>query len=235
MKKLKHNVKIGDVFGKLTVLEKVFIKNRTHYLCMCECGHSKTILHSSLVTGNTKSCGCTHPTVRHGMCNTRFYRIWNGIIQRCTKPKCNTYCNYGAKGITISDSWLNFEKFKEDMYESYIKHVEEFGEKQTTIDRIDSRGNYCKENCRWAIYSIQTNNTKVNNRNTSGYKGVSYRNQGGHNKYGGWRSYVIIGENHKELFLFSTKKILKEDYFQAGSPLFSGPQEIARGCRNHGH
>lgn len=52
--------------------------------------------------------------------------------------------------------WNCFEEFRDDMYESYLKHVEEFWEKDTTIDRIDVDWNYCKENCRRATYKQQS-------------------------------------------------------------------------------
>ena len=69
---------------------------------------------------------------------------------------------YGGCGITICDRWLeSFENFKEDMYESYLKHVEEFGEKNTSLDRINSQKNYNKENCKWSTREEQSQNTRT--------------------------------------------------------------------------
>lgn len=45
------------------------------------------------------------------------------------------------------------------MYKSYIDHVAKHGEKNTTIDRINSSGNYELANCRWATYRVQAWNT----------------------------------------------------------------------------
>ncbi len=54
----------GQVFGRLTVLERAESYKRTdvgfntQWLCLCSCGNKKVILASSLKTGNTVSCGC---------------------------------------------------------------------------------------------------------------------------------------------------------------------------------
>ena len=54
----------GKTFGKLLVLECTgIIKNKngvsqTAWRCKCSCGNIVDVPRCSLVTGNTKSCGC---------------------------------------------------------------------------------------------------------------------------------------------------------------------------------
>ena len=57
--------------------------------------------------------------------------------------------------------WNSFEEFRGDMEDSFNKHIQKHGAKNTTIDRIDSSGNYSKENCRWATYKVQNDNRKI--------------------------------------------------------------------------
>lgn len=96
----------------------------------------------------------------HWMTWTRIHKIFLWIKKRCNTPSMTWYKNYWWRWIKCLRK--TFEDFYRDMWEAYQNHVEKYGEKDTTLDRIDVNRNYCKENCRWATVKEQLNNTRVN-------------------------------------------------------------------------
>ena len=105
------------------------------------------------------------PITKHGMCRTRLYHIWNSMKQRCSNPHAISYKYYGAKGVSVCDEW--FDEFK-PFHDWAVAN----GYKDTlTLDRVDSNGNYCPENCRWATNKEQQNNTAYNRLYT--YQGIT--------------------------------------------------------------
>lgn len=72
----------GKIFGKLTVLclavDKKYIK--PHWICKCSCGKEKVIWGSSLLVGDTKSCGCLKKSKR-GPEN----HMWKGGRRKTTR------------------------------------------------------------------------------------------------------------------------------------------------------
>ncbi|HZK84878.1 MAG TPA: hypothetical protein VFC58_09410 [Desulfosporosinus sp.] len=155
----------GRKFERWTVIPSIILKDG-YVLCRCDCGTVKSIFYPTLINGRSKSCGCYRKEVvsKHGMSETRFYNIWKNIIRRIESPYATGYSGYGGRGILLSEEWHDFNLFKRDMYESYIKHVNLYNEKDTTIERDNNNGDYCKENCRWATMGEQRLNTRCTKR-----------------------------------------------------------------------
>ena len=90
----------------------------------------------------------------HGMSETPEYYAWKEMKQRCFNPNHKAYSNYGDRGITVCDRWLDSDNYLTDMgSRPTAKH---------SIDRIDNNGNYCAENCKWSTKAEQENNKRTN-------------------------------------------------------------------------
>jgi hypothetical protein len=150
----------GQRFGKLTVVGRNTIKSlsgNTRWDCICDCSKQVTVIGSSLVSGNTSSCGCLQKerATTHGMSNSPEYQSWSTMIRRCTNPDDQAYSDYGRRGITICERWRNsFEAFYQDMGSRPNLYY--------TLDRRENDKGYYKDNCRWATKQEQANNTRNN-------------------------------------------------------------------------
>ena len=91
---------------------------------------------------------------KHGGRNSKLYRIWSNMKDRCNNPDCKVYSDYGGRGIKVCKEWI-------DDFSAFQKWALANGYKEgLTIDRKDNDKGYSPDNCRWTDRKIQGNNKR---------------------------------------------------------------------------
>ena len=104
--------------------------------------------------------------INHGLTHTKLYKRWLNMLARCYDSQSASYPEYGGRGITVCDEWLDFSNFFWHLGEVPIG---------MELDRVDNDYIYCPENVRWA-----THDENVSNRRKSFKRGTQ------RSSYGWW-------------------------------------------------
>lgn len=192
----------GQVLGSLEFIrdaESQPRRQRNGYF-LCKCGKEFIASIISVKTGKIVSCGCKkrQDTIdrnyKHGLATSRFWRMYDNIKRRCYNPKNNSYKNYGGRGITLADYWMNDRL----AFMEYIKGLPGSDNPKLSLDRINNDGNYEVGNLRWVNRQIQATNQR-RQPHTYQYIGV-YPSK--------LRFAAALSHNNKQIYvgLFKTEK-----------------------------
>jgi len=87
--------------------------------------------------------------------NTPEYRAWVGMKNRCYRESGDDYADYGGRGISVCDEWI-------DSFDRFISDMGYRPKNKKSLDRINNNLGYSAINCRWADDKQQANNKRNN-------------------------------------------------------------------------
>lgn len=257
----------GIKYGRLTAIKMIEGRKPIYWLCKCDCGNYDEVRASNLQSGAVKSCGCLNDEAitKHNQAHSRLYKVFNSLKQRCLNPNNKGYKNYGGRGITVCNEWLDKKNGFVNFYNWAIAsgYDENAKFQECTIDRINVNGNYEPKNCRWVTNKEQALN-KTDSRIFE-YKGkrqtlkewseelnVSYKILQSHTHKGENIEEILKGINEREKNKEGRKVVLinkdNNEIFGEFSNIFEACKElglrrsqtssaykVANGQRNHSY
>lgn len=153
-------------FGRLVAMKptKERKDGRIVWHCVCDCGNEHFVTSAVLLNGFSHSCGCLQKELlvkrltKHGMHGTPAYNAWRSMKTRCKNPNDKGYCNYGGRGISVSEEFHDFQ--------IWYEHIGPHPGLGYSQDRIENNGNYERGNIQWSTRTQQNNNKCPNSCNS---------------------------------------------------------------------
>lgn len=128
-------VTVGQRFGRLEVIERLTVDNKTCWKVKCECATEKVLTTNNLHGGYVRSCGC----LRHERINLDHGHASHRSIGRGQTRTYKTWANID-KAELVEERWLDFNGFLLDMGLRPDGHM---------LGRLDFDEGFGPDNCFW--------------------------------------------------------------------------------------
>lgn len=153
----KKNNWEGRVWNTFTFGAMFYKGGRRFYHVTCSCGNTLEVRTDLLYKHKGTGCSkCAPPSaLTHGISESKIGKVWAAMKQRCFNKLDKSYHNYGGRGITVCDEWMELKPF----YDWAVNNGYKEG---LSIDRTDNNKNYCPDNCAWVSRAIQNINHRRN-------------------------------------------------------------------------
>lgn len=209
---------INQRFGRLQVFSECARRKDKSvvWLCLCECGSLTEVSTNHLRMSRVLSCGCLAADnsrkviTKHGMSDTPVHKVWKNMKQRCYNTKCDKYEDYGGRGISVCDEWLN------DSAAFIIWALDSGYSEELQINRVENNGNYEPNNCNFITRSENCNNKRPYKNNSSGYRRVALDSKKESYEalvtYRGRRHYLGRYRTSREAAVVGDKFIIKNEW-----------------------
>lgn len=84
------------------------------------------------------------------------YNAWVNMLHRCHNPGHYAFKEYGARNISVSEEWRNYET-------GFAQFINDMGGRPSSLHSLERNDNslgYSASNCTWELKKVQQNNRR---------------------------------------------------------------------------
>lgn len=157
------------------------------------------------------------------------YLVWSAMLSRCYNKKDRKYSVYGAVGVTVCDSWKNYQNYARWFEDNYVEGCAV--DKDMSYEKV-----YAPENCEFI--PVEINNLVVSCNKARGKHPVGVSLTSDRKKFraycrDGSKSTVQLGTFNDEMSAFYAYKSFKENYIKRTAETYHEAGKISKRVYNY--